>query len=431
MIPRAGKNVRSFLKRHSNIWFSTKLVVLCFCFMQLMFFLRVTVKRNTRPPWESTSPFLLPTTDTRKYVNSTSPLTLQAVQILTAKDNLTSPAPALEIRNSHMVQQLISCPALKSMGNLDANRQMDLQTKVSQSELDDYVFQTQQGKAKEAVVSGNAQLMGGSHLNRTTNAYLSLFREGYGVTAEIRCGNYIYLPGGHWRPADCIPQSKIAIIIPFRNRHYQLMIFLRYMIPFLQKQRLEFAIYVVNQENDFLFNKGILMNAGFLESPKFAEWDCIIFHDIDHIPQHEGNPYHCVDLPRHLMGGADNRNYRPPYGSIFGGVTAFNKNQFKKVNGFSNKYWGWCCEDDDMGWRVAVGGLKRTRYKGDIAFYKVISEKHTRGSHRHEAENRAYLRKRSKARMLQDGVNSVKYNITHLEFLTLYTNISITFENNE
>ena len=45
--------------------------------------------------------------------------------------------------------------------------------------------------------------------------------------------------------------------------------------------------------------------------------------------------------------------------------------------------------------------------------------------------SRAYLRKRSKARMLQDGVNSVKYNITHLEFLTLYTNISITFENNE
>ena len=68
--------------------------------------------------------------------------------------------------------------------------------------------------------------------------------------------------------------------------------------------------FVLQQENDFLFNKGILMNAGFLESPKFSEWDCIIFHDIDHIPQHEGNPYHCVDLPRHLMGGADNRNYR-------------------------------------------------------------------------------------------------------------------------
>ena len=95
----------------------------------------------------------------------------------------------------------------------DANRQMDLQTKVSRSELDDYVFQTQQGKANDAVVSGNAQLMGGLHRNRTTNAYLSLLREGYGVTAEIRCGNYIYLPGGHWRPADCIPQSKVSVLM--------------------------------------------------------------------------------------------------------------------------------------------------------------------------------------------------------------------------
>lgn len=39
---------------------------------------------------------------------------------------------------------------------------------------------------------------------------------------------------------------------------------------------------------------------------------------------------------------------RLPYEDIFGGVSAITQEQFTKVNGFSNKYWGWGGEDDDM-----------------------------------------------------------------------------------
>lgn len=39
---------------------------------------------------------------------------------------------------------------------------------------------------------------------------------------------------------------------------------------------------------------------------------------------------------------------RLPYGSIFGGVSAIRTDQFVKINGFSNSYWGWGGEDDDL-----------------------------------------------------------------------------------
>lgn len=43
-----------------------------------------------------------------------------------------------------------------------------------------------------------------------------------------------------------------------------------------------------------------------------------------------------------------NQLKRLPYKDIFGGVSALTKDQFIKVNGFSNEFWGWGGEDDDM-----------------------------------------------------------------------------------
>ena len=40
--------------------------------------------------------------------------------------------------------------------------------------------------------------------------------------------------------------------------------------------------------------------------------------------------------------------FRLPYASIFGGVGSFTKEQFENINGFSNKFWGWGGEDDDL-----------------------------------------------------------------------------------
>ena len=43
--------------------------------------------------------------------------------------------------------------------------------------------------------------------------------------------------------------------------------------------------------------------------------------------------------------------HRLPYRNLFGGVVAFRKDHFELVNGFSNKYFGWGGEDDDLSQR--------------------------------------------------------------------------------
>ena len=39
---------------------------------------------------------------------------------------------------------------------------------------------------------------------------------------------------------------------------------------------------------------------------------------------------------------------RLPYWRVFGGVSALRTDHFKMINGFSNKFFGWGGEDDDL-----------------------------------------------------------------------------------
>ena len=54
-------------------------------------------------------------------------------------------------------------------------------------------------------------------------------------------------PGGHWKPPDCVARQRVAIVIPYRNREEHLKLFVSYMHPFLQKQSIEYQIFVVEQ----------------------------------------------------------------------------------------------------------------------------------------------------------------------------------------
>ena len=55
------------------------------------------------------------------------------------------------------------------------------------------------------------------------------------------------LKGGHFKPSFCVPINKVAFLIPFRDRDEHLRIFLYHMHPFLQRQGIEYKMYIINQ----------------------------------------------------------------------------------------------------------------------------------------------------------------------------------------
>ncbi|CAH0694504.1 unnamed protein product [Spodoptera exigua] len=127
------------------------------------------------------------------------------------------------------------------------------------------------------------------------------------------------------------------------------------------------------------FNKGTLYNIAFLESQRFGSWDCLIFHNVDLIPEDERISYSCYDHPTHLAAAVESFNYRLPYPNIFSGVTALTPNQFRKVNGYSNFYWNWGGEDDDFYYRLESHNITIFRHNSFYARYAVLPHKLNKG----------------------------------------------------
>ncbi|XP_071793095.1 beta-1,4-galactosyltransferase 4-like [Asterias amurensis] len=317
------------------------------------------------------------------------------------------------------------CPKLTDIKNLVHKREIDLKSSKPQNETDQLIFGDQLDKIRNTITRGNNELQKLVETARKKKSALSRPIMESLSAPEVRCGNYLYLPGGHWRPATCKPIWKVAILIPYRDRPVHLLQFLYYMVPFLMRQLHEFAIYVVNQAGVEPFNRAMLFNVGFLESLNFTQWDCVVMHDVDHIPQSDFNPYGCVDMPRHFIGHSDRTGMNKPYLRSFGGVSGLTRLQFFKVNGYSNKYWGWCCEDDDLSDRLQKNKLKLKRY-GKDDFFRVTESNHVGNGTRSKENWKNYM---TRARRIKtDGLNSIVYDPPHLEFYSLYTNISVNLD---
>jgi len=141
---------------------------------------------------------------------------------------------------------------------------------------------------------------------------------------------------------------KLGIIVPYRDRYEHLQTFKKSIKKYFEKLDIKYELIIVEQDDAKLFNRGKLLNIGFLHAKKL-KCDYVVFHDVDMIPVDVDYSY--SEEPVHLASkfiSKDGSTNRIVFDEYFGGVTIFPVEYFEKINGYSNEYWGWGFEDDDL-----------------------------------------------------------------------------------
>ena len=211
-------------------------------------------------------------------------------------------------------------------------------------------------------------------------------------------------------------ELSCAIIVPYRDnldgskvRYNQMMKFIKYMPKYLSKleDKYEFKIIIVEQNNSKKFNRGRLLNIGFLLCKN--KFNYFIFHDIDLIPNDDMlNYYGCYPYkPIHLASVWD-KYTKGSFSFYFGGVNSFNVSDFELINGYPNNYEGWGGEDDELYNRVVNCNLEVINPKDG----KYEEEKHNKPTKAEEFPFKEKLIVRLKHKnWRENGLNNVEYTI--------------------
>jgi hypothetical protein len=166
---------------------------------------------------------------------------------------------------------------------------------------------------------------------------------------------------------------KLGVCVPYRNREAHLKEFVPTIGNYLDSKGIEYCMYFGHQTDDKLFNRGAMKNIAAEQAFKDG-CDYIVWHDIDMVPE-EGCDYSFpAEKPRHIATQISQMNYQLKYEEYFGGAILFSKEQVEKTNGYSNDYWDWGMEDDDLFWRCVLEGYADDTYMdfdgNDVSFLR-------------------------------------------------------------
>jgi hypothetical protein len=153
---------------------------------------------------------------------------------------------------------------------------------------------------------------------------------------------------------------KLGICIPYRNRKEHLDRLVPHLSKHLKEKGIEFSFYVGHQIDDRLFNRGAMKNIAahiaFEDGCDYIAW-----HDVDMLAHEEADYGYPELTPTHIATKLSKYGYNLGYDQYFGGVVLFNKEQSYTTNGYSNEYWDWGQEDDDLFWRCYFEGMTTGR----------------------------------------------------------------------
>ena len=239
------------------------------------------------------------------------------------------------------------------------------------------------------------------------------------------------------KPTAQSNRSRVLIIVPYRNRSEQLAIFVPELSHFLSEQELEYKLVVVEHSGMAKFNKGSLINIGFLEAENIyhnklpgqdtAYFDCVVVHDIDLLPIVSANSYDCLQTPDigawMLSTAIEKYNWSLPGISAVGGVGVTTRTVFMKANGWSNRYFGWGGEDNDFFTRLHAVGSPMHKRSTELGRYRSLQDGHYRSPGR--AENPYSLLQLVGVVLHREGLNSVQYRRLRRETKNGYDLVSV------
>lgn len=116
-------------------------------------------------------------------------------------------------------------------------------------------------------------------------------------------------------------KHRLAVLVPYRERFEELLQFVPYMTNFLDKQTLDYSIFILNQVDQYRFNRASLLNAGFSEVRHV--YDYIAMHDVDLLPLNSNLSYAYPKLPVHLAAPEFHPRYH--YTKFIGGILLINR----------------------------------------------------------------------------------------------------------
>ena len=197
---------------------------------------------------------------------------------------------------------------------------------------------------------------------------------------------------GNARPRTFLSHSDVAhqrnserpllcLVVPFRDgcgwhgkdRLVQLDEYLDYMKQWLIDRGHTHFLFVVSEQSQAgLFNKGLMFNLGALVAFR-AGCEHLIFHDVDQFPTNPLNDYVYRGTPTHMCTWSSMFE-RPdePMRPHVGGALMMSRDDYIAVNGYSNRYWGWGLEDNDMYQRLYAVFHNVTRLPQAIGSYTAM-----------------------------------------------------------
>ncbi|KAL7056673.1 hypothetical protein AAHC03_020617 [Spirometra sp. Aus1] len=138
--------------------------------------------------------------------------------------------------------------------------------------------------------------------------------------------------------------------------------------------------------------------------------DCFIFHDVDKVPTSPSTVYECGENVKQLTNAFRSKNRTERlYGGFLGAATALSWKHLEKINGFSNIFFGWGGEDDELAVRLRLNNIRIDRPSKADGIFDEFDANHPRD--KNPGRRNLISKDNVTSRWRNDGINQTRYEL--------------------